>query len=54
MINNILWPQLEEVDLDNIWFQQDGAACHTACATTELLREIQEIVTLNGLQEVVV
>jgi len=39
MITNFLWPQLEEVDLHNIWFQQDGATCHTARATTELLRE---------------
>ena len=38
-VTNFLWPQLEEVDLDNIWFQQDGATCHTARATTELLRE---------------
>jgi len=39
MITNFLWPKLEEVDLYNIWFQQDGATCHTARATTELLRE---------------
>lgn len=39
MITNFLWPKLEEVDLDNIWFQQDGATCHTATASIELLRE---------------
>ena len=39
MITNFLWPQLKEVDLDNIWFQRDQATCHTARATTELLRE---------------
>ena len=32
-------PQLEEVELDNIRFQQDGATCHTAHATNELLQE---------------
>ena len=39
MITNFLWLQLEEVDLDNIWFQPDGTKCDTARATTELLRE---------------
>ena len=27
-INNFLWPQLKEVDLENIWCQQDRATCH--------------------------
>ena len=29
-------------NLDNIWFQQDGATCHTANATLNLLRPIFE------------
>ncbi len=39
MLTSYLWPQLEEVDLDKIWFLQNGATCHTARATTELLRK---------------
>lgn len=25
--------------MGRIWFQQDGATCHTACATNKLLQE---------------
>jgi hypothetical protein len=27
------------MDMEGMWFQQDGATCHTACETMELLRE---------------
>ena len=30
--------KMRELDLHNIWFQQDGATCHTACVTMDLLR----------------
>ena len=30
-------PELCDLDLDNIWFQQDGAPCHTASETLELI-----------------
>ncbi|XP_050310807.1 uncharacterized protein LOC126746540 [Anthonomus grandis grandis] len=39
MINDFLWPQLDDMDLTDIWFQQDGATCHTARATLDLLHE---------------
>ncbi|VVC29523.1 Hypothetical protein CINCED_3A025952 [Cinara cedri] len=39
MITDYLWPEIEACDLDGIWFQQDGAACHTARETLALLRE---------------
>lgn len=39
MLNNFLWPILEEHDIANMWFQQDGATCHTAQATMALLQE---------------
>ena len=32
-------PDLDGTDVDNVWFQQDGATCHTSCATIDLLRE---------------
>ena len=30
MINELLWPELEDMDVDNVYFQQDGATCHTS------------------------
>ena len=30
--------KIEEEDIDNIWFQQDGATCHTAEATLDVLQ----------------
>jgi hypothetical protein len=32
-----LWPHFD--GMDDMWFQQDGATCHTARETTELLRQ---------------
>jgi hypothetical protein len=31
-------PKMQELDLHDMWFQQDGATCHTARATMDLLR----------------
>lgn len=39
MITDCLLPEIEDLDLDDIWFQQDGAECHTACETMAVLRE---------------
>ncbi|VVC43567.1 Hypothetical protein CINCED_3A023722 [Cinara cedri] len=39
MITDYLLPEIEARDLDDIWFQQDGATCHTARETLALLRE---------------
>jgi hypothetical protein len=39
MIMEFLWPQLDSMDMEDMWFQQDSATCHTARETTELLRE---------------
>ena len=33
MLNEFLFTKIEEEDIGNIWFQQDGATCHTAEAT---------------------
>ena len=30
--------RIEEEDIGNIWFQQDGAKCHTAEPTLDVLR----------------
>lgn len=39
MITDYLIPEIEARGLDEIWFQQDGATCHTARETMALLRE---------------
>ena len=33
-----LWPELKDIDLDDLWFQQDGATSHTAHNTIDLLK----------------
>lgn len=38
MITDYFWPELEDMDLDDMWFQQDGATSHTAHATIDLLK----------------
>ncbi|GFX33919.1 DUF4817 domain-containing protein [Trichonephila clavipes] len=39
MINNFFIPELNNHDVQELWFQQDGAACHTARATIDLLKD---------------
>ena len=38
MLTEFLFTKIEEQDIGNIWFQQDGAKCHTAEATLDVLR----------------
>ena len=40
-------------DIDNIWFQQDGATCHTVEATLDVLRPIFEDRILSHRADVV-
>ena len=42
MLNEFLFTKIEEEDIGNIWFQQDGATCHTAEATLDVLRLVFE------------
>ena len=42
MLNEFLFTKIEEEDIGNIWFQQDGATCHTAEATLDVLRPVFE------------
>lgn len=50
MINNFLVPQLQGIEIADKWFQQDGATCHTAGQTINLLRETfgDRIISRNG------
>ena len=38
MIGNFFLPKMEELDMPDMWFQQDGATCHTARETMAQLR----------------
>ncbi|GFW40634.1 uncharacterized protein TNCV_4824701 [Trichonephila clavipes] len=39
MITNFFIPELNNHDVQELWFQQDGATCHTARATVDLLKD---------------
>ncbi|GFW96352.1 transposable element Tc3 transposase [Trichonephila clavipes] len=38
MITNFFIPELNNQDVQELWFQQDAATCHTARATIDLLK----------------
>ena len=42
MLKEFLFTKIEEQDIGNIWFQQNGARCHTAEATLDVLRSVFE------------
>ena len=42
MLNEFLITKIEEEDISSIWFQQDGATCHVAEATLDVLRPVFE------------
>ncbi|GFV88011.1 uncharacterized protein TNCV_3241611 [Trichonephila clavipes] len=39
MITNFFIPELNNHDVQELWFQQDGATCHSAHATIDLLKD---------------
>ncbi|GFW48190.1 uncharacterized protein TNCV_2382741 [Trichonephila clavipes] len=39
MITNLFIPELNNHDVQELWFQQDGATCHTGRATIDLLKD---------------
>ncbi|GFS93236.1 uncharacterized protein TNCV_2125191 [Trichonephila clavipes] len=39
IITNFFIPELNNHDVQELWFQQDGTACHTARATIDLLKD---------------
>ena len=40
MLENFLRPQLEEMDVADAWFQQDGATAHTVRRSMQVLRKM--------------
>ncbi|GFT54734.1 DUF4817 domain-containing protein [Trichonephila clavipes] len=39
MITNFFIPELNNDDVQELWFRQDGVTCHTAHATIDLLKD---------------
>ena len=52
MLNEFLFPKIEEGDMDDILFQEDGAICHTADVTIDLLRTVFENRIINQNSDV--
>ena len=42
MLNEFFFTKIEEEDIGNIWFQQDGATCDTAEPTLDVLHPVFE------------
>ena len=53
MLYRFLFPKIEEGNIGNIWFQQDGAMCHTAEATLDVLRPVFEDRIISSRADVV-
>ena len=47
MINEFLWPELKDMDVDDVYFQHDGATCQTSGETIALLREKFPVFIIN-------
>ena len=50
MITEYFWPQLDDMHLEDMWFQQDDATSHTANVTINLLktRFAERVISRNG------
>ena len=50
MLREFLWPKLNEMDVNQLWFQQDGSISHTSLETIVLLRSKfdDRIISRNG------
>ena len=53
MVNEFLFTKIEEEDIGNILFQQDGATCHTAEATLDVWRPVFEDRVISHRADVV-
>ena len=53
MLNEFLFTKIEEDDIGNIWFQQDGATYHTAEATLDGLGPVFEDRIISRRSDVV-
>ncbi|GFV61080.1 DUF4817 domain-containing protein [Trichonephila clavipes] len=53
MITNFFIPELNNHDVQKLWFQQDGATCHTAHATIDLLKDTFDYVLWSYVKSLV-
>ena len=53
MLKEFLFIKIEEVDIGNIWFQQNGATCHTAETTLDVLSPVFEDLIISRRADVV-
>ena len=53
ILNEFLFTKIEEVDIGNIWFQQDVATCHTAEAILDVSHPIFEDRVISRRADVV-
>ena len=53
MLNGFLFTKIEEENIGNIWFQQDGSTCHTPEATVDVLRPVFEDYIISRRADVV-
>ena len=53
MLKEFLFTKIEEKDIDNTWFQQDGDMCHTAETTLDVLRPVFQDRIINRKADVV-
>ena len=53
ILNEFLFTKIEEGVIGNIWFQQNGAMCHTAEATFDVLRPVFEDRIISRRDDVV-
>ena len=50
MLEDYLWPELDELNINDMWFQQDGASSHTARVTINSLKGKfgERVISRNG------
>ena len=53
MLNEFFFTKIEEKDIGNIYFQEDGATCHTVEATLDVLRPVFEDCIISRRADVV-
>ena len=53
MLNEFWFTKIEEEDIGNIWFQQNGATCHTAETTLDVLGPVFEDRIISRRSDVV-
>ena len=53
VFNEFLFTKMEKEDFGNIWYQHDGATCHTAEAAVNILRPVAEDCIISRRDDIV-